>query len=402
MVAADRPDPAPASSQISDDAEAAREMARVLVTALQAAERERDLAASSRGDGLELARAAHDKLQYDFPIVTPASSTRSPADRVRSRRAPDHRPARDAAVEGASRRPSPADHPEDSTAARGTLPMRVPASVRGGDGSCPAPPPRPLRRRRRRALARYRPRVGAGTTTETRTRATSSTIAPPGRRTATRTRTVVRDPLGDARGLGLGLGLGTARGRRVLASRAGRVRVVDGASRIASSSRRRAREDVHRRSRGFQTGGSSRSRVVRVFRRRGRRESIPDGSVVLGEMSSTEPSSSASASAWDASRLTTTATAMTESSRARVARPNLTRASRHPSASPSRTLGGRGTSRAWRFRRARALRARIRRDARPGPDGFRRRRRRDPRARDARVPVRASGGRRARRRARER
>ena len=72
MVAADRPTPAAASSQISDDAEAARlEMARVLVTALQAAERERDLAASREPTDSELARAAHDKLQYDFPIVTP-------------------------------------------------------------------------------------------------------------------------------------------------------------------------------------------------------------------------------------------------------------------------------------------------------------------------------------------
>ena len=42
----------------------------MLVTALQAAERERDLAAS-REPTDSSSRAPHDKLQYDFPIVTP-------------------------------------------------------------------------------------------------------------------------------------------------------------------------------------------------------------------------------------------------------------------------------------------------------------------------------------------
>ena len=160
MVAADRPTPAPASSRISDDAEAARlEMARVLVTALQAAERERDLAASRAPTDSELARAAHDKLQYDFPIVTPReldALTRAIESDPDAH--PITAPLVDAAVEGASK-PAPADHPEDSTAACGTLrcayqrlcaevTVRVPhrlLALSDDDAD--------------RALARYRPRV---------------------------------------------------------------------------------------------------------------------------------------------------------------------------------------------------------------------------------------------------
>ena len=78
-------------------------MARVLVTALQAAERERDLAASRAPTDSELARAAHDKLQYDFPIVTPReldALTRAIESDPDAH--PITAPLVDAAVEGAS------------------------------------------------------------------------------------------------------------------------------------------------------------------------------------------------------------------------------------------------------------------------------------------------------------
>ena len=256
----------------------------MLVTALQAAERERDLAASRAPTDSELARAAHDKLQYDFPIVTPReldALTRAIESDPDAH--PITAPLVDAAVEGASK-PAPADHPEDSTAACGTLrcayqrlcaevTVRVPhrlLALSDDDAD--------------RALARYRPRVERPddnrepNPSDILDHRTPTEDEPPREHepsSETHSETLADsdsdsdwEPLeGDAP-----------------ASRAGRVRVVDGASRIASSSRRSNREDVHRRSRGFQTGGSSRSRVVRVFRRRGRRESsgrresIPHGS----------------------------------------------------------------------------------------------------------------------------
>ena len=180
MVAADRPTPAPASSRISDDAEAARlEMARVLVTALQAAERERDLAASRAPTDSSSRAPPTTSSSTTSPSSPPRARRAHPRDRVRSRRAPDHRPARGrrgrGRVQARARRPPRGLHRRVWNA-----PMRVPASVRGGDGSCPAPPPRPLRRRRRsRVGAGTAPASSARTTTENRTRATSSTIAHP-------------------------------------------------------------------------------------------------------------------------------------------------------------------------------------------------------------------------------
>ena len=61
--------PAVASSA-SADAEAARlGMARALVAALETQERERGLVLVPTAS--DLARAAHEKLQYDFPVVSP-------------------------------------------------------------------------------------------------------------------------------------------------------------------------------------------------------------------------------------------------------------------------------------------------------------------------------------------
>ena len=274
--------------------------------------------------------------------------------------------------------------------------MRVPAPVRGGDGSSPAPPPRPLRRGCRSRVGPVPPprRARAGRRPRPEPERPPRPSHPRGRRTVASERTVIGDP----RGLGLGLGLGTARGGSVLVARVRRLRDVDGVYRIASSFRRSDRADVDRRSRGFQTGGSSRSRVVRVFRRRGRRVDGGGGvssGVDVGRVASDDDGDGDDGDV---------------RARRRASKP--TRASRHPRAAPPRALGRRGTARRGRRRVARALGARIRRDARRavdfrfdvvgGPDGFRRRRRRGPRARDARVPVRAPRRRRARRRARER
>ena len=55
------------------DVEAARAaMASMLVAALEEAERERDLSVAREPTSAELAAAAWSKLQYDFPVVSPA------------------------------------------------------------------------------------------------------------------------------------------------------------------------------------------------------------------------------------------------------------------------------------------------------------------------------------------
>ena len=54
------------------DVEAARaEMASMLVAALEAAERTRDLSVAVDLTSSELALETHAKLQFDFPLVTP-------------------------------------------------------------------------------------------------------------------------------------------------------------------------------------------------------------------------------------------------------------------------------------------------------------------------------------------
>ena len=164
MVAADRPTLAAASSQISDDAEAARlEMARVLVTALQAAERERDLAASREPTDSELARAAHDKLQYDFPIVTPReldALTRAMESDPAAH--PITAPLVDAAVEGASK-PAPTDDPKDPAASNATPARTLRCAYQRLCAAVTVRLPHRLLalsdEDADRALARYRPRV---------------------------------------------------------------------------------------------------------------------------------------------------------------------------------------------------------------------------------------------------
>ena len=55
------------------DVEAARAaMASMLIAALEEAERERDLSVAREPTSAELAAAAWSKLQYDFPVVSPA------------------------------------------------------------------------------------------------------------------------------------------------------------------------------------------------------------------------------------------------------------------------------------------------------------------------------------------
>ena len=92
--------PAVASSA-SADAEAARlEMARALVAALETQERERGLVLVPTAS--DLARAAHEKLQYDFPVVSPDElDALAEAMRADPRAFPITTPLVAAAVEGA-------------------------------------------------------------------------------------------------------------------------------------------------------------------------------------------------------------------------------------------------------------------------------------------------------------
>ena len=92
--------PAVASSA-SADAEAARlEMARALVAALETQERERGLVLVPTAS--DLARAAHEKLQYDFPVVSPDElDALAEAMRADPRAFPTTAPLVAAAVEGA-------------------------------------------------------------------------------------------------------------------------------------------------------------------------------------------------------------------------------------------------------------------------------------------------------------
>ena len=92
--------PAVASSA-SADAEAARlEMARALVAALETQERERGLVLVPTAS--DLARAAHEKLQYDFPVVSPDElDALAEAMRADPRAFPITAPLVAAAVEGA-------------------------------------------------------------------------------------------------------------------------------------------------------------------------------------------------------------------------------------------------------------------------------------------------------------
>jgi len=313
MVAADRPTPAPASSRISDDAEAARlEMARVLVTALQAAERERDLAASRAPTDSELARAAHDKLQYDFPIVTPReldALTRAIESDPDAH--PITAPLVDAAVEGASK-PAPADHPEDSTAARGTLrcayqrlcaevTVRVPhrlLALSDDDAD--------------RALARYRPRVERRdddrdpNPSDILDHRTPPEDEPPREHepsSETHSETLA-DSDSDSDWEPLEGDASSRRARDAFAS-----------STAPLESHPPLDDALARMSTGDRVDFKLAALLGRASY--GCFDGVDDA-----RASPTDPSSSASASAWDASRLTTTATAMTETLARAVARPN--------------------------------------------------------------------------------
>ena len=157
------PTPAPASSRIGRRG-AARLGWRVLVTAL----RRPSASATSRrlARPRTRARARRRQAPVRLPHRHPPRARRAhPRDRVRSPAHPITAPLVDAAV-GA--RQARARRPPRDPRRVWNAPMRVPASVRGGDGSCPAPPPRPLRQRFLRSPRwPVPPRVGARTTTRT-------------------------------------------------------------------------------------------------------------------------------------------------------------------------------------------------------------------------------------------
>ena len=367
------PTPAPASSRISDDAEAARlEMARVLVTAPGGRARARPRGVS-RAHGLRARARRPRQAPVRLPHRHPPRARRAhPRDRVRSRRAPDHRPARGrrgrGRVQARARRPPRGLHRRVWNA-----PMRVPASVRGGDGSCPAPPPRPLRRRRRsRAQRGTAPAVRPDDNREPNPsdvldHRTPTEDEPPrehepsSRPTRRRSRTRTRTRTGNrSRATRLRVARGTrSRRRRRLSNRIllSTIQSRGCPPAIAWISNWRL-FSVARRT-GVSTAWTTREQwTTREHPRRIRpsRRVSSIGSVVLGR-----------ASAWDASE-DDDGDGDDGDARARRRASESTRASRHPSASPFAKSGGRGTSRAWRFR-ARVLSA-LGFDASrdPGPD----------------------------------